>query len=144
MSLYESKTYIEDLHTALKCSIGIGELKKKRLLITGATGTIGSFLIDMLIEYNKHGADIKIYATGRSIERLKNRFNDVESNLLEYVEYDIQSPIKFYKDVDYIIHAAGNAHPDAFNSDPVGTIIGNIYGTYNLLEYGRKNGAKRF
>ena len=47
-------------------------------------------------------------------------------------------------EVDYVIHAAGNAHPLAFNSDPVGTIIGNIEGTYNLLEYTKAHGGKRF
>ena len=46
--------------------------------------------------------------------------------------------------MDYVIHAAGNAHPLAFNSDPVGTIIGNIEGTYNLLEYTKAHGGKRF
>lgn len=44
----------------------------------------------------------------------------------------------------YIIHAAGNAHPAAFNGDPVGTIVGNVNGTYVLLEYARKYGIKRF
>jgi nucleoside-diphosphate-sugar epimerase len=44
---------------------------------------------------------------------------------------------------DYIIHAGGNAHPAAFQTDPVGTMIGNIFGTHSLLEYGRTHGTKR-
>jgi nucleoside-diphosphate-sugar epimerase len=56
----------------------------------------------------------------------------------------VLKPISFDIPADYIIHAGGNAHPSAFNSDPVGTIIGNVNGTYNLLEYGRKHNTKRF
>lgn len=46
--------------------------------------------------------------------------------------------------VDYVVHAAGNAHPTTFNRDPVGTIWGNIKGTYNLLEYCKSCKGKRF
>ena len=58
MSLYDSKTYIKDLNTAIKATIKIEQVKGKSILITGATGTIGSFLVDMLLEYNKQNAEI--------------------------------------------------------------------------------------
>lgn len=145
ISLYDSKTYISDLQEAARNTIGMEKLKNTRILITGATGTIGSFLVDMLLQYNKtEQANITVYAAGRSLERLKERFCRVETSDLHYVWYDVLKPLDFDFPIDYIIHAGGNAHPVAFNRDPVGTIVGNINGTYVLLEYGRLHGVKRF
>lgn len=144
MRIYDSKTYIDDLNVAIVASIGMDELYNKSILVTGATGAIGSFLVDMLLECNKKGAGVKVYAAGRSKERLENRFDATKTELLEYVEYDTLKPIRFDFDVDYIVHAGGNAHPAAFNADPVGTIVGNINGTYALLEYARSHKTKRF
>lgn len=144
MTLYESETYIKDLKESIKSSVGIDGLKNTRILVTGASGTIGSFIVDMLLEYNKNGAMIEIFAAGRSIEHLNQRFGYAKTEYLTYVQYDMLSPVRLDMPIDYIIHAAGNAHPAAFNGDPVGTIIGNINGTYALLEYAKKYGAKRF
>lgn len=144
MNLYESKTYLNDLREAIDASVGIDNLKNTRVLVTGATGTIGSFIVDMLLEYNKSGANIEVFAAGRSIDRLKRRFEFAKTDQLVYVQYDMSCAVTLDMFVDYVIHAAGNAHPVAFNSDPVGTIVENVNGTYALLEYSRKHGAKRF
>lgn len=144
MNLYESKTYINDLKEAIDASVGIENLKNRRILVTGATGTIGSFIVDMFLEYNKMGANIEIFAAGRSITRLNERFGYAKTAKLKYVQYDMMESAPINISVDYVIHAAGNAYPAAFNSDPVGTIIGNINGTYALLEYAKRNGIKRF
>lgn len=66
-----------------------------------------------------------------------------ENSYLEFLEHDLSKPINFHKSVDYIIHAAGNAHPSAFQNDPIGTIIGNVNGTYDLLEYAKTHSAQR-
>ena len=145
MSLYSNKTYIEDLDTAIESSVNLEKLSGRSVLITGATGTIGSFLVDLLQRYNAvNNAEIRIYACGRNMEKLRHMFKETNRNELFYQIYDSHNEVTFDFHVDYIIHAAGNAYPAAFNTDPVGTIIGNISGTYNLLEYARKFRIKRF
>ena len=144
MKLQDSKTYIADLDTAIEHSVNIDLLQEKKILITGATGTIGSFIVDMLLRYNqKNNANVKICLAGRNIEKLKTQYEYWNEANLCFVTYDITRNISFEFMPDYIIHAAGNAHPSAFNRDPVGTIMGNVVGTFNLLEYGRACGTKR-
>jgi UDP-glucuronate decarboxylase len=62
---------------------------------------------------------------------------------VDFLQYDMNAPIGFNVHVDYIIHAAGNAHPAAFNGNPVGTTMGNIESTFRLLEYLRLHEGKR-
>lgn len=145
MNVYDSITYMDDLHIAAENSLGIEALSGKKILITGATGTIGSFLADTLLEYNvTEQKNIIVYIAGRNTERLQKRFSKFFSSNLHYLEYDMFESISFDVDVDYVIHVGGNAHPAAFNGDPVGTIIGNVNSTYNLLEYARTHKAARF
>lgn len=144
MKLQDSKIYITDLDTAIEHSVNIDRLQNKSVLITGATGTIGSYVADMLLRYNqKNSANVKVCLAGRSIEKLRKQYAYWNEENLDFVAYDVTSSIDFDFKPDYIIHAAGNAHPSAFNGDPVGTIMGNVAGTYNLLEYGRTHGTKR-
>ena len=106
---------------------------------------IGSFIVDVLLEYNRlESAAIQIYALGRSEQRLHARFEDVITDHLHFVAQDINQPPHFDFDVDYIIHAASNAYPASFANDPVGTIMNNIFGTQYLLDYALNHGAKRF
>lgn len=145
MSLYDSKQYREDIETTIDGIVGKEALTGKTVLITGATGTIGSFAVDTLLQMNKtSGAGIHVIAAGRNVQRLRERFEWAGEDVPACVPYDVCAPIGFDLPVDYIIHAAGNATPAAFNGDPVGTIVGNVQGTYTLLEYGRVHGMKRF
>lgn len=138
-----SSVYLKDLRAVFHDTVNVEKLRGKCVLVTGATGTIGSFIVDALLLFNKEKRlDIRVLAAGRSILRLRERFGDKEG--LVCLEYDLMQPICFDESVDYIIHAAGNAFPAAFNTDPVGTIMGNLQGTYALLEYGRNHGMTRF
>lgn len=142
VNIHNSKTYAGDLDTAIGHAIGIDSLKGRAILITGSTGTIGSFLVDMIARYNQvNRLNIMIYAAARDPEGLSRRYE--ASCGVKSLPYDMNRPIGFDVPVDFIIHGAGNAHPAAFNGDPVGTIMGNLSGTYNLLEYGRNRGCRR-
>lgn len=144
MSFYVSNTFLNDLKNAIESSIDIEKLNNSSVMITGASGLIGSFLTDMLLLCNKErGSNITIYALDLSEERLADRFNGAKTDKLMFIEHNVNELPDFDFNVDYIIHAASNAFPAVFNSDPVGTIMSNIQGTKYLLDYGRDHGAKR-
>ena len=48
------------------------------------------------------------------------------------------------KNIDYIIHAASNAHPKAFTTEPIETLLGNINGTKNMLDLAKESEIERF
>lgn len=145
MSLY-NEYYRADLKEAIQNTYNFQELKGKNILIAGATGLIGSFIIDMLLYGNKYyDMNINIFAMGRSLSRLKDRFNNDDTNpFLYFIEHDINHEIIIDKSIDYIIHAAGNAHPAAFSQDPIGTVTGSVLGTQHLLEYAKAHMGGRF
>lgn len=142
---YRNVIYREDLQYVLDC-IPIEQLKGCNVLVAGATGLIGSFLVDVLMLSNEllH-YNINVFAMGRKKESLEKRFRShLKSPFFHAIQHDVKFPLRCGYHFDYIINAASNAHPLAFSTDPVGTIMGNILGVYNLLEYAKHNGLERF
>ena len=121
-------------------------LKEKTVLVTGATGLIGSFLIDVLMLLNEEKKlNCKIIAVCRNEEKAKNRFNKYLNNkLFKIIIHDINATFEIEGKINYIIHAASNTHPKLYSGDPIGTITTNVIGTYNLLELAVKKHAERF
>lgn len=146
--MIKNKSYEEDIIHVSKIKIPWNKLSDKSVLITGASGLIGSFLIDVLMQKNKESnLDCKVFAMGRSIEHSKNRFSKYwDDNLFEFIQHDINIPITNIGSgqIDYIIHLASNTHPLAYANDPIGTITTNIIGTNNLLKYGSTHNIERF
>lgn len=146
-SLINNNLYLNDLDECQNSIVNIELLRNKSILITGATGLIGSFIVDLINRVNKTSQlNIKLYALGRSLTRLRERFRyAIDDKNLIFIEQDITKKLEFMDiQVDYCIHAASNAYPSVIYRDPVGTIMANLQGTYNLLEYLRKNSGTRF
>lgn len=122
--------------------IPFDKLDGKNILITGACGLIGRAFIDFLIE-NK--ANCNIYAMARNRSKIEKRFAHYLSNpLFHVVEGDVNVPLKQDITFHYMVNAASNANPNAYATDPVGTMWTNINGTKNLLDYGKEHGLERF
>lgn len=129
--------YIEDIKNVLSVD-GIEELKGKSFLITGATGLLGTHLIDALMALG----DVKVYAVGRNKERATERLGEYFGNpLFEFIEQDVCTPFANDLQVDYIIPGASNTHPTAYSQYPVETIMINIKGCENALELAANCGA---
>lgn len=138
MSFKMIPLYEEDIKRALSSIAGMDRLNGRRIMILGATGLIGSFMTDCLVNADRDGADISVCAVSRSTDRLKDRFGK-EGRGLSFAEADVSedSIIKALDnfDPDIIIHAASASYPAAFISKPAEIMKSNISGAANILDY---------
>lgn len=142
MELYEHELYREDVRICGELPLDWECLRDRTVLITGASGLIGSFLIDVLMSKK---LNCRIYAVGRNTENAKKRFAPYwESENFRFLACDVNEGIAApLKGLDYIIHAASNTHPALYAQDPIGTITANVLGTYHVLELAAKEKVKR-
>ena len=140
-----SSLYQEDLDNILSCALPWKELQGKKLLITGASGLIGTVLIDALMKWNRNVKNgITIFAVGRNEQRIKERFSDYLDNLyFKFIRWDVNETADFNVQIDYVIHAASNTHPKAYAGDPIGSIMTNLLGLRNVLDFAHKIQSKR-
>lgn len=129
--------YLLDIKKSIELDtkLDASKLLNKTILISGATGLIGSAIVDYLMTLNDtKKLNIKVVANGFNQENLDSRFKYYydNSNFTGFVG-DVNEEINV-KDVDYVIHCASNANPARFKSDPVGTLLSNVIGTKNLLD----------
>ncbi|MBQ9038525.1 MAG: NAD-dependent epimerase/dehydratase family protein [Clostridia bacterium] len=141
-----SDNYARSLMAACGELPGLEALKGAKVLITGATGLIGSCLVDALLLLNAaRGMAIEIHAAGRSEPGMRARFGaSADDPRFHYVPYDATKPLALDFEADYVVHAATSAHPLAYATDPVGILQANVVGTMNLLEALRGWGHGRF
>lgn len=148
MSLYDSRLYMEDIRLVANCNYKWEMFSGKSVAISGGTGMIGSFIVDVLMYQNEvMGLDTHIYVLGRSEKKAWDRFEKYKDcDKLHFVCHDINEQLtdKLQPRIDYIIHAASNTHPAAYAGDPIGTISANVLGTKYLLDFAEKAGCKRF
>lgn len=146
MDLLESKLYRASLERVC-AGMDMSFLQGKTLIITGASGMLGSCLTDLLAVWNgRQTAPCRITAISRDPEAAKQRFPRFwTENWFSFRAGDVCAPLDGLPEkVDYIIHAASNADPVRMAKYPVDTLMANVLGTKNLLDYGRTHGMKRF
>lgn len=116
----------------------------KTILITGATGLIGSLIIKSLLFTNKYlKANIQIIAAARSEEKVKDIFNDFfDIGVFKVIYGDITSKIEIIDEIDYIIHAASQTASRELITHPVESMNTAILGTHNILQLAMKKNVK--
>lgn len=133
----ENALYQQDLANIISMP-GIETLHGKTYLITGATGMVGTHLIDALMRLG----DVKVYAVGRDKNRATERLGSYyDSPLFTFIEQDVCN--EFPSDIkpDVIIPLASNTHPLAYSQFPVETMLINIKGAEHALNLAVKTGA---
>lgn len=144
MNLYDNELYKEDLDYVAGLNLPWEKLQGKSVLLSGATGLVGSFLVDVILS---KGIDCTVYALGRSEEKAKKRFSKwIGDEHLVFIPYDINKALirPDLDTIDYVLHMASNTHPMQYSTDPIGTITTNIIGVQNMLEFAVEHHATRF
>ncbi|KAK9474102.1 uncharacterized protein V1510DRAFT_412428 [Dipodascopsis tothii] len=114
----------------------LNPLKKKRVLVTGGAGFVGSHLVDRLM------------LLGHNVICLDNFFTGSKSNVahwighpnFELIRHDVVDPIML--EVDQIYHLACPASPVHYQSNPVKTLKTGFFGTYNMLGLAKRVKAR--
>lgn len=139
---------LEDTQAIIDRNPELSTLFNKSILITGASGFIAGFTVDLLMQLNlEYNAGISVFALARNEEKFWERFECYKGNpLFRLVHSDVTSidaqNIDF--EIDIIIHAASHASPKFYGSDPVGTLTANTIGTFKLLELAKLKGVETF
>lgn len=145
--MIDNQLYLKDIEDTASIEIPWNMLQDSSILISGASGLVGTFLVDTIMYKNRQEAlKCHIYAMGRNRSKAEQRFAAYNDALeFRFIEQDINSGLDMDKipHAEYIVHLASNTHPIAYSTDPIGTVTTNIIGTSNLLEFAVKCKSKR-
>ncbi|RKY39072.1 MAG: SDR family NAD-dependent epimerase/dehydratase [Candidatus Omnitrophota bacterium] len=104
-------------------------LRKKKILITGGCGFIGSHLCKIFLEKNYYVICVDNFITG-SKENVEEFLNNSNFRL---INHDISSPLYLSDKIDWVFHFASLASPSYYLKYPIKTLKSGVLGTYNCL-----------
>tara|TARA_R100000664_G_scaffold27197_1_gene37754 strand:+ start:20861 stop:21871 length:1011 start_codon:yes stop_codon:yes gene_type:complete len=117
---------------------------KKRALITGITGMVGSHLTDFLLEETDWDI-FGLYRWNDNLENIEHLFEKInKKDRIELCNGDLNDLVSLYDVVsrsqpDYVFHLAAQSYPKTSFESPIETFSTNIIGTANILEAVRKS-----
>lgn len=109
---------------------------RKRVLVTGGAGFLGSFLCERLLNDNCDVVCVDNFYTGTK----RNIVHLLDNPYFELVRHDITFPL--YLEVDEIYNFACPASPIHYQNDPVQTTKVNVHGSINMLGLAKRTRAK--
>jgi dTDP-glucose 4,6-dehydratase len=113
-------------------------MKRKKVLITGAAGFLGSHLCDRFIKEGYHVIAMDNLITGdmRNIEHL------LQLSQFAFIHHDVTKHIEIPDGLDYILHFASPASPIDYLRIPIQTLKVGAMGTHNCLGLAKAKGAR--
>lgn len=119
-------------------------LAGKTVLVTGATGLIGSNVIRTLVHLEKEFEHpINVIAVVRNETKAKKVFGEIYNDI-KIIEGDVVKGVVVSEKVDYIIHAASQTSSKRFIEQPLETIETAIQGTLNMLQIAKEKKVEKF
>ena len=122
------------------------KFKGSTVLVSGASGMLPAYMVGTLLVLNEQRRyGIKIAALVRNPEKARKVFSGFPAlDSLSLITQDVSDTIDYDGPLDYIIHAASQAAPSYYGTDPVGTFKANTLGTVNMLELARAKNVRGF
>ena len=109
---------------------------KKRVLVTGGAGFIGSYICEKLIEEGNYVICCDNFYTGNK----NNLVKILDNKDFEILRHDITFPT--YLEVDEIFNFACPASPVHYQNDPVQTVKTCVHGAINMLGLAKRTGSR--
>jgi len=137
----------EDLTVITQFNLPWEEFEGKTVLITGANGFLPAYMVETLLYLNetRHRVATQVIGLVRNIDKARVRFAAYQNRSdLRFIVQDVSMPMTIDVQVDYIVHAASQASPKYFGSDPIGTLSANVLGTHHLLCLAQEHQVKGF
>ncbi len=121
-------------------------LRRQTILITGATGLIGSAIIRALVVCDERlGLGIRLLALVRDEDKAKKVFNElIEQGRLLLITGSVEQLPEICEPIDYIIHGACQTASKRFVQHPAETITTSVFGTMNLLNIAKEKNTRGF
>ena len=141
-----NKIIEEDLAYITSAKLNWDQLRNKTILVSGAAGFLPSYFIETLLYLNANfDMNIRIIGLVRSLEKAKIKFkHHLYNEALQLIAHDVCNEYITTESIDYIIHAASQATPRVFGTDPVGTLLPNVVGTAMLLNLAKQKKVTEF
>lgn len=111
---------------------------RKRILVTGGAGFLGSHLCDRLVDRGDEVICLDNFYTGSK----DNIVHLMDNPYFEVIRHDVSQPI--HLEVDEIYNLACPASPPHYQYDPVHTTKTSVMGAINVLGLAKRNNAKVF
>lgn len=148
MRLLEHPLYQKEVESVGELPLPWERFQDSTMAISGATGMLGHFLIDVLMYRNRtHQQNCTVYALGRTEEKAKTCFSEYwEDYHFCFLTWQMgrQPDLPKNLKLDYLFHMASTTHPLAYATEPIDTIMVNVVGLHQLLETAVHHGTKRF
>ena len=109
---------------------------RKRVLVTGGAGFLGSFLCERLLREGCDVVCVDNFYTGTK----RNIIHLLDNPYFELIRHDITFPL--YLEVDEIYNLACPASPIHYQNDPVQTTKVNVHGSINMLGLAKRVKAR--
>ncbi|MEO8447907.1 MAG: NAD-dependent epimerase/dehydratase family protein, partial [bacterium] len=105
-----------------------------------------AYLIHTLLRLNDIlNLNLKVTGLARNESKAKDKYSSyLKRNDFNLIIQDVCDPVRCTEKIDFIIHAASQASPKFYGTDPVGTLNANVLGTNNLLHLAKKNNVESF
>ncbi|HEX7181003.1 MAG TPA: UDP-glucuronic acid decarboxylase family protein [Thermoanaerobaculia bacterium] len=113
-------------------------MTKKRAVITGGAGFLGSHLCERALAEGHEVVCVDNLVTGR----LENIAHLRERGDFQYLRHDVSNPFQVEGPVDYVLHFASPASPIDYLELPIQTLKVGSLGTHNTLGLAKAKGAR--